>query len=139
MGYFLLFLLAIFFSVAVAYSYEKRRCLAGTGTAGSTPVIREVLFCFLLLLLPFLLTAFRSYSVGTDTWDIYYSVYYYPYCVEQLPYHGQEFGFYWIMRLADLLFGSYLGVMVFTTFLVTAFSVAGLYYYRDRLDRKSVV
>lgn len=73
------------------------------------------LFAFLAFLIPFLIMALRSYSVGTDTSGTYYQIY-------QKSLYGssgiRDIGYYFINRIGKLLFGNYRGVLIITSCII---------------------
>ncbi|MCI8460940.1 MAG: EpsG family protein [Bacilli bacterium] len=77
------------------------------------------IFCLASFLPPFLISAFRAYSIGTDTSGTYYNMYY-----NVLNGFGgmRDVGYGFINKLAIMLFDDYSGVLILTSLIFCGIS-----------------
>lgn len=78
------------------------------------------LFCFLSFFGPFLLSAFRAYSVGTDTSGTYYDIY----NIVKNGYMSvvRDVGYGWLTKISIILFNNYTGTLFLTSLIICGLS-----------------
>lgn len=108
-----IYFISIYISIICAFissklkekkKYVKYRCL-------------YYIFCFLSFLPPFLVSAFRDISIGTDTQGTYYEIF----CKALSKSNGvRDVGYYFINKICIFIYKDYRSVLIVTSLIITA-------------------
>ena len=111
MTYFLMITASILFAILSMKYYKKEE-------NNITSKRLFFLFAFLSFLIPFIISAFRSYTIGTDTSGTYMEIFYRIKNGENI----RDFGFGFITKVALLIFNNYTGLLILTSLIFCGLS-----------------
>ncbi len=111
MTYFLMIILSILFAILAMKYYQK-------GKNNITNKILFFLFAFLSFLIPFLVSAFRNYTIGTDTSGTYMEIFNRIRNGESI----RDLGFGVITKVSLFIFNNYTGFLILTSLIFCGLS-----------------
>lgn len=117
--YIITFLISIFFAF-LADNIKKQYAKYKTKKLK----IIYLIFCFFAFLLPFLVSAFRDFSIGTDTSGTYKKIYY---IVLNESSVVRDFGYAFINKIAIWLFNDYSGLLIITSLIFCSLSYKSIF------------